>query len=299
MESRAIRTPIRYAGGKSRAIKHIIKYIPKNVSKIISPFIGGGSLEVYLSNAMDKKVIGYDIFNILINYWQVQLENPEELYDMLNALSPTKETYDKIKDILRKWELSQELFSKLKTNYYEEDSIKLSNIEGAAYYYFNHNLSYGPMYMGWLSSIYNHNIKKYNNMINKVRNFRCPNLSVSQSNFIDVLDNHKNDYLYLDPPYLLDKSNDNKMFKGIYPNPNYAIHHNNFDHKKLRDMLHNHKGKFILSYNNCENIRNWYKDFNLHYPKWQYSYGQGETRIGRNKTNNAPKLSHEILIIKV
>jgi len=29
-----------------------------------------------------------------------------------------------------------------------------------------------------------------------------------------------------------------------------------------------------------------------------YSYGQGETRIGANKENNNPKKSHEILIVK-
>jgi hypothetical protein len=39
-----------------------------------------------------------------------------------------------------------------------------------------------------------------------------------------------------------------------------------------------------------------YKNFNLYFPTWYYSYGQGETRIGKNKSNNNPKDSHEILI---
>lgn len=293
-----IKTPIRYAGGKSKAIKHIIKYIPSNVNEIISPFIGGGSLEVYLSNELNKKVIGYDVFDILVNYWQVQLNNPIKLYNELKKLKPTKGVYTEIKDNLKKWDKSQKLFSKLSTTYYDDDSIKLTNIEGAAYYYFNHNLSYGPMYMGWLSSIYKNNDKKYNAMINRVKNFTCPNLSVYQSDFEQVLKEHRNDFLYLDPPYLLGESKDNKMFKGIYPNPNYAIHHNSFDHEKLRDLLYNHRGGFILSYNNCDIVNEWYKDFDIYYPEWMYSYGQGETRIGKNKINNNPKQSHEILIIK-
>ena len=76
------------------------------------------------------------------------------------------------------------------------------------------------------------------------------------------------------------------MLKGMYPNCNFAIHHNSFDHKKLRDLLHSHNGRFIMSYNNCETIREWYKDFRLEYPSWQYSYANGERRIGKNKKNN-------------
>ena len=33
------------------------------------------------------------------------------------------------------------------------------------------------------------------------------------------------------------------------------------DHKGLKDVLKNVKGKFLLSYNDCEEIRKLYKDF--------------------------------------
>jgi len=168
-----IKTTIRYAGGKSKAIKHIIKHIPNNIDTIVSPFVGGGSLEVYLANELNKKVIGYDVFDILVNFWQIQLSNPVELYNELNKLKPTKDVYDKIKDKLKKWGKSQNLFLELKTTYYNDNPIELTDIQGAAYYYFNHNLSYGPMYMGWLSSIYKDNEKKYKAMINRVKNFKC------------------------------------------------------------------------------------------------------------------------------
>jgi DNA adenine methylase len=102
----------------------------------------------------------------------------------------------------------------------------------------------------------------------------------------------------LDPPYYLQKDKDNKMFKGIYPNANIDVHHSGFDHELLRDLLHSHKGKFVLSYNDCETIREYYKGFHFEFPEWHYSYALGETRIGKNKESNEPKKSHEILIIK-
>ncbi len=85
----------------------------------------------------------------------------------------------------------------------------------------------------------------------------------------------------------------------MYPNNNWPVHHNDFDHELMRDLLHSHKGSFILSYNNCETIREYYKDFKQVFPNWKYSYGQGETRIGKNRTDGKiTKESHEILIIK-
>jgi len=66
-------------------------------------------------------------------------------------------------------------------------------------------------------------------------------------------------------------------------------------------MLKKHEGGFIMTYNNCSTIRELYEDCIYVFPEWQYTYGQGETRIGKNRqenTNNNIKESHEIIIIK-
>jgi DNA adenine methylase len=294
-----MKTPIRYAGGKSRAIKHITPYVI-NVNKIVSPFLGGGSLEVHWAS-LGKEVVGYDLFDVLVNFWNVLLNNKEELVEKLKEISPTSEEYSRIKEILMKWDNTQEMLKDWKTDHYKRDEvINLDNITAAAYYYFNHNTSYGPGYLGWGSSVYLTE-KKWNDMIDKISKFELPNLSVAQGSFEEIIPNHNEDFLYLDPPYYLEKDSDNKMFTGIYPMRNIPVHHNGFDHKKLRDLLHNHNGGFVLSYNNCETIREYYKDFEFFYPEWSYSMGNGETRIGKNReemgiTNS--KESHEILIVK-
>ena len=138
--------------------------------------------------------------------------------------------------------------------------------------------------------------KKYTKMIERVRDFSCSNLSVENKSFDEVIPNFPNDMIYLDPPYYMKKDSDNKMFKGIYPNSNFAVHHNEFDHEKLRDLLHNHKGDFILSYNDCETIREYYKDFKLSYPQWHSSYAYNFDKSKNTERNS--KESHEILICK-
>ena len=281
---RYLGAPIRYAGGKSLAVGYVIQLLPDDIKKVVSPFIGGGSVEIAMANELDIEVIGYDIFDILVNYWQVQLDEPEKLYQKLSELSPTERTYREVKE-------------KLKAHW--QGKIKLNRLDLAAYYFFNHNLSYGPGFLGWPSKVYL-NEKRYMSIINKVRNFRAPNLSVYCDTFENVIKKYPHDFLYCDPPYYLD--GDSKMFRGIYPQRNFPIHHNNFDHRKLYELLKVHKGGFILSYNDCSQIREWFKDYEIYTPSWQYTMGQGETRIGLNRMRNGGsnvKKSHELLILNL
>jgi len=277
-------SPLRYAGGKSRAVGYIIEQLPTNINKIVSPFFGGGSFEIACASELGVDVIGYDIFDLLINYWQVQIEKPIELYSHLKKLKPTKEEFFKVKE-------------KLKAHWLGEKIIG-NKIELAALYYFNHNTSYGPGFLSWPSYVYL-DAKRYDSILQKVKNFEVKNIKVEVESFENVIPNFSKDFLYCDPPYFL--SGDSKMFKGIYPQRNFPIHHNNFNHELLRDLLLNHKGGFILSYNDCSTIRKWYSDFKIIEVEWQYTMGQGETRIGQNRLNknlNHIKKSHELLIVK-
>ena len=80
-----MKTTIRYAGGKSKAYNLINQYLPffPKPKRIISPFIGGGSLEVRWASEQGIPVLGFDVFWVLTNYWKHQLEQPVELYDIL------------------------------------------------------------------------------------------------------------------------------------------------------------------------------------------------------------------------
>ncbi|KKQ21426.1 MAG: Type II adenine specific DNA methyltransferase [Candidatus Wolfebacteria bacterium GW2011_GWC1_37_10] len=278
---RVVLSPIRYAGGKSLAVGHVVELLPDNVKRVVSPFFGGGSIEIAMSKELDLEVIGYDIFDILCNYWKFQIEKPKLLYEKLKELRPNKTTFEKIRLIL---------------NDVWKKKVKLDPLTLAVYYVYNFNLSYGPGFMGWSSEIYLDD-KRYKRMIENIKNFNPKNLKVECVDFRNVIKNHQNDFLYCDPPYYIGK--DSKMFRGIYPMRNIPVHHNGFPHEALGDLLKNHKGGFVLSYNNCPTIREYYKEFQQFFPSWQYTMGQGETRIGLNRKNgngNHVKESHEIII---
>lgn len=282
---RYLGSPLRYAGGKTLAVGLIIEHIPDNITRIVSPFLGGGSVEVACAIELNLPVIGYEIFDILVNYWKIQLGDPEALYERLKQFDPSRECFKQVKERLKKHWKGEEL---------------LGEYDLAAYYYFNSNTSYGPHFLGWPSSVYLQQ-KRYQRMILKVCDFKTDNMQVECMSFEEVIPTYPNDFLYCDPPYYLD--GDSKTFIGMYPHRNFPIHHNNFDHEKLRDLLMVHKGGFILSYNDCSTIRDWYKGFNMIAPSWQYTFSQGDTRIGENRLrdNNGSyiKHSHELLVWKL
>ncbi len=280
---RYLGSPLRYAGGKSWAVGFVIEQLPDNINRLISPFFGGGSIEIAVAKELGIPVLGFDIFDILINYWKIQIEKPHALYKELLKLKPDKETYNFVKE-------------KLKSHW--EGKIKLPPLKLAAYYYFNHNLSYGPGFLGWMSKVYA-NEKTYYKLLERVKNFNVKNIKVECASFEKVIPKFKKDFLYCDPPYYL--GDDSTLFKGLYPQRNFPIHHDNFNHELLRDILLEHKGGFILSYNDSPTIRKWYKNFEIIELPIHYTMGQGETRIGinRKKANrNHIKKTCELLIIK-
>ena len=276
--------PLRYAGGKSLAIGHVVEALPHTPERIVSPFFGGGSVEIACANELGVPVKGYDVFGILANYWQVQLAQPRDLAQYLRRWTPTKEKYQEVRERLGK--------------HWRGEKVIKNPVTLAAHYWFNHNLSYGPGFLGWMSSVYA-DPQKYIRRVNALEKFSAPLVEVEQGNFEEVLPHETETFLYCDPPYYLD--GDSKMFRGIYPQRNFPVHHDGFDHAKLRDLLMKHKGGFVLSYNDCSQVREWYTDCDIREVRWQYTMGQGETRMGKNRLargdQNHTKQSHELLIV--
>ena len=57
-------SPIRYAGGKSLAVGNVIELLPNNVKRVVSPFFGGGSIEIAMSKYLGLEVIGLSLIHI-------------------------------------------------------------------------------------------------------------------------------------------------------------------------------------------------------------------------------------------
>lgn len=283
-------SPLRYPGGKTKAIGLITQYLPDETpKKILSPFIGGASLEIAWANNLDgvEEIIGGDIFYPLVNFWQVILDDPNSLADELEKFQLGDDNYRKYKQILKDW-------------YEDPKNNKLTDLEAAAHYYYNMQLSYGPMFLGWTSPGKPTTQDDYDRILKRIREFSCPKLKVEHISFEESLNKYPDYFVYADPPYLL--GYDSTVFKAIYPNQG-GENHKGFNHELFRDMMNSRNTEFIISYNDCGTIRSWFKQWEQIYPKWQYSFQQGETRSKDDEgnsirgTKDSRKTGDEILII--
>ena len=94
-------SPLRYAGGKTKAVCLILENLPSlKEKKIISPFFGGGSVELCMANLLGFEIKGYDVFNMLVNFWNELKTNKKNFIEELKNMKVNKEDFTKYRHIL-------------------------------------------------------------------------------------------------------------------------------------------------------------------------------------------------------
>ena len=252
----SIKTPLIYCGSKSKACRLLNHYIPNNVKEIVSPFLGGGSFELFLTSK-NIKVYGYDSFWPLVNFWQQLQTRPNELLQKIKDFSNSSLTRDKLGRLIE-------------SEYYDiEDPL-----DQAAWFIIVMNTSYNGLgfqgkgfrkFFIQNRTLYRNNSyykrKAEDRLIhyNKILNFNNNLLIVKHSSFEESLEQHPDLFAYCDPPY--------PHGRNMYGDS--KEYHSNFDHERLASILHQREN-WLLSYNNCELVKTLYpeKDFEYRYPIW-------------------------------
>jgi len=275
-----IKTPLRYPGGKSRAIKHILPLIPPDCGEFCSPFLGGGSVEIaYALQNPHTAVYGYDIFTPLVWFWKALLEDRTALADAADLLREEHPDFILNKKTVRGL-LKEDFASFRKELLIQTKNGSFSYENAAKTYAINRSSFSGATFSGGYSKKAAH-ARFTDSSIQRLRDFKVPNLIVKEADFKVSLNNHPDAFLYCDPPYKL-KDGSNTLY-GTNGNT-----HIGFDHKGLFEILNKRRG-WVLSYNNCEWVRKTYKDFEIHDAAWTY----GMKNIGGTPMGE----SSELLII--
>ena len=97
-----LKTPLRYPGGKSRAITKISEFFPdlSKYEQFREPFLGGGSVSLWVTKTYpDLKIWVNDLYEPLYNFW-VQLQtNGSEMQDILSDIKAENPDPDKAKEL--------------------------------------------------------------------------------------------------------------------------------------------------------------------------------------------------------
>lgn len=231
--------------------KDIIDLIPDNHSIYIEVF--GVAASVLYQKQPSKLEVLNDINSELINLHRAIRNNPQSLSMFLNDLFISREIFDDIKK------------RKLKPK---------NNIERAAFYYYQLTQSFGSkgdnFAMAAKSGRKPKNIyRDFKKISDRLKGVTIENMSFSK--LIPLYDK-EDAFFYVYWPYV----NTESYYKNT---GGFGIE----KHEELADLLSNTKSKFLLSYNDCQLVRELYRGFNIRTTK-EIEYTLGKNIHGKNKS---------------
>ena len=81
------KSPLRYPGGKSRAIKFLQDFFPKDFKEFREPFFGGGSVGLYLAQTRENiSLFANDLNYDLYCFWQVLQVDSMQLIEKIQEM---------------------------------------------------------------------------------------------------------------------------------------------------------------------------------------------------------------------
>ena len=301
MQSKLIKSPLNYTGGKFKLLSQILPLFPNDINTMVDLFCGGCNVGV---NVNANKIIAIDKLNVIINLMKIFKELNSELI------------ITKIKDTIYEFNMSDT--SKHGYDYYNTNSSdglakvnknnfltlrnylnKMTDKDGIGYYIllytlivysFNNQIRFnskGDFNIPVGKRDFNENIK--NNLLSFIERLHDINIEFICMDFnnYDYSRLGKGDFVYADPPYLITCA--------TYNEQNSWTETDEIKLLTLLDSLNNRDIRFALS-NVLENkgksndiLKEWSKKYNIHY--LNYSYNNSNYQI-KDKTNK----SIEVLI---
>lgn len=243
--SKRIKSPLRYPGGKSKAAVMIADIIGKELKPgelVVSPFCGGCSVELELAGR-GLGVFASDKFLPLMWFWHCLQTDKEKLIDEIIEISE-KSGY----------EMGIFTFGICKDQMQKTENPKLK----AALFYILNRCGYSGLLSGGIQEGCPRWTKHH---IEKLAKFKVPSsMCFGSLDYKDAIRVYSNRFIYCDPPYVIEN--------GDYYGYDGELHYG-FDHQELAEILKS-RGRWLLSYNDCPEIRELYKGFRMITPEWSY-----------------------------
>ena len=298
MQNKIKRSPLFYVGDKYKLMKQLVGLFPQEVNTFYEPFVGGGTVFLnikankYYLNDNDKNLIAIHKFLIeSSNKPDLFFKNVEKIIEKYNLSRSYKE--DVIPASLKK-EWKKTYFARFNKEGYEKLRVRVNKhikndpliLYILLIYGFNRMLRFNG---GGKFNLPVGNVDFNKNVVNALNGYfdfvQNKKMTLSSKDFRTYFANRKyskNDFVYLDPPYLITASEYNKRWDQKAE----------ADLLKMIDDLDKKGVKFALSnvthYNGSKNdlLIDWMKKYKTHKIESNYiSYH-----------NNGKKQIKEVLI---
>lgn len=221
---------IAWVGGKKLLRKIISDKFPEKFDKYIEVF-GGAGWVLFYKDKYAKTEVYNDINSDLVNLFKCVKYHPEAIEKELELSLNSRQIFNEYRN--------------------QMDCIGLTDIQRAVRYLYLIKSSYGARVSTYGSKPRDISNTEFLKDIRK----RLSKVVIENKSFEKIISAYDNEgtLFYLDPPY--------HNTENMYDTGDFIFDEE--QHIKLRDILKDIKGKFVLSYNDDEFIRELYKDFKI------------------------------------
>jgi DNA adenine methylase len=269
------RSPLRYPGGKQKAISRIGPLIPSGFLEYREPMVGGGSVYFFArsENLFEKYWIN-DKFSELISFWKT-VQEPGACSVLMNKLFHLKNQFNSPKKL-------KEYFLRMK------DVDTTDSMETALLFFFFNRVTFSGTTKAGGFSVEASKKRFTDSSIQRLEPMpeALDGTKITLGNYADVIKaDGERVFLFIDPPYV----SANKLY-----GKNGELH--NFQHAELADLLKNTKHKFLMTYDDHEDVRKLYRRWanvqqKLTVKEWSLRYGMNNCN-----TQKACKVGCELFI---
>ena len=236
---KSLKTPLRYPGGKSRALSKLFQYLPdlSQVKEYREPFIGGGSVAIEIGKRYPKLDIWVnDLYEPLYNFWRELQENGSEMRDQLVQL---KNRHPE--------PVSARVLFQQSKDYLNETPSNQSNLSRAVAFYVVNKCSFSGLTesssfskQASESNFSMRGIQKLPDYSLMIKKWKITNLS-----YEELFCDSKSTFIYLDPPY--------EIGSNLYGKRGSM--HKGFDHDQFAIDCDRFVSPQLISYNSSQLIR--------------------------------------------
>ena len=238
MTTKSHKTPLRYPGGKSRALSKLFQFIPNlsDYTEYREPFLGGGSVAIEVSKRYPHlKIWVNDLYEPLYNFWKEIQDNGEEIKDKLIEYKSLYPNPDKARGLFVE---SKELVN----------DQTLDSLDRAVRFYIVNKCSFSGLtenssfsQQASISNFSMNGIEKLTGYQEMITNWKFTNESYEQ-----LLTDDRNVFIYLDPPY--------EIKDNLYGGKGGTMH-KRFDHDEFAIQCDRYASSQLVSYNSDQIIR--------------------------------------------
>jgi DNA adenine methylase len=254
-----IKSPLRYPGGKSKAINQIVEYLPETFAEFREPFIGGGSVFIYLKQKFPH-----------LKFWINDLNQEVFLFWKI-AQSDISRLVKEVRQIKDKYTDGKLLFTELTS----VDVNTLSDLERAVRFFALNRITFsGTVESGGFSQEAFHKRFTYSS-IERLKNLEViltQDIKITNLDYSELLNAEgENVFLFLDPPYF--SATKSKLY-GKDGNL-----HTSFNHQRFAEILQECPHQWLITYDDSPQIRENFQYANIY--EWELQYGMNNYKQGR------------------